>query len=217
MIKESAGPESEKPAEWNRWFQEAQDGNNEAAHHITVAALPIIDSLSKDPLFRNRLGTEEVYSIAYYTLVKFIKSHNKLPDDAEVPFLLRCIIQRDLKDAVRVLGTKEQHEQLARPAKPKETVTDDGYTDDGCSEAADTDNSAEPETHILNSELCDSVREAVQQLPERERTVIHALYYQNKDMKEIAQDLHCSFQFVYKTRRSAYTHLRKMLKETVYV
>jgi RNA polymerase sigma factor (sigma-70 family) len=132
-----------------------------------------------------------------------------------VPFLLRFILGCELKDSVKSMSNREKYEQLAQPVKPKETVSDYGYVDDDCSEAAATDSSTEPESHILNSELCDSVREAVQQLPEKERTVIHALYYQNKGMKEIARDLHCSCQFAYKTRRNAYARLHKILKDTV--
>ena len=215
MMKESTGAECEKPADWNQWFQDSQAGDKEAAHSITVAAGPIIVSISNEPLFRNRLGKDEACSIAYYALAKFIKNHPKLPNDAEVPFLLRCVIRRDLMDSVRNLDKQEQYEQLARPMKPKETAMKDDYTDDDCNEAATTDNSTEPETNFLNNELCDIVREAVQQLPETERAVIQALFYQDKGMKEIAQDLHCSFQYAYKTRHNAYMHLHKMLKETV--
>ena len=215
MEKTSIDTESEKPAKWNQWFRLAQGGNKEAAHNITVAAQQIIDSISNEPWFCNRLGKDEACSIAYYTLAKFIKSHHKLPDDAEVPYLLCCVIRRGLKDSVRNLDIKDQYEQLASPVKPKDSPMEEDYMDNDANELVSTDNSTEPETCFLNNELCDIVREAVQQLPETERAVIHALYYQDKGMKEIARDLNCSFQFAYKTRRNAYTHLHKMLNEIV--
>jgi RNA polymerase sigma factor (sigma-70 family) len=215
MEKESKDTDTQNQKPWNLWFQQAQNGIEEAAQNIIVASQPFINSLYKDPLFRNRLGTDEIRSIANFALVKFIRRHNRLPKDAEVPFLLRCVIRRDLRDSVCKLDAKEQHEQLARPVQPQETATDDAYADNACNEAVSTDASAEPEARYLNNELCDSVREAVRQLPETEKTVIHALYYQNKDMKEIARDLHCSFQYAYKTRRNAYARLHKMLKGTV--
>ena len=215
MIKESAGPESEKPAKWNRWFHDAQAGDKEAAANIIIAALPLIDSTSKDPYFRSRLGTDEIHSIAYYALVKFIKAHGQLPRDAEVPYLLRSIIRRDLCDSIRNLNTQEKFEQLAGPEQPEGSGPVEERNHAGCGVPSAMDGSAEPETHCMRNELCETVREAVHLLPESEKAIICGLYYHHKNIKEIAKDLRCSCQYVYKTRRNAYARLHKMLKETV--
>ena len=162
------------------------------------------------------MSKDEIFSNANYILMSFIRKHKPLPKDAEVPFLIRYALNCGLKDCIRSMEKREEHEQLAKPVHAKGALADDDYIDNDCSEAAATDKTTEPETHCLNSEFCDLVREAIRQLPEDEMTVIHGCYYQNKGMKEIAQDLHCTFQNVYKTRRRAYTHLHKMLKKTVY-
>ena len=95
-------------------------------------------------------------------------------------------------------------------------MADDDYLDNDCSEAPSDDHTTEPEVCCLKSELCDMVRDAIRQLPEDEKIVINGFYFQHKGMKEIAQDLQCSFQYAYKTRNKAYTHLHKLLKKTVY-
>lgn len=216
MENESKESESENHKPWNRWFRQAQDGDQKAVHNIIEASQPIIESLSKNPLYRKRLGRDEVYSNANYGLLKFIRKPKQLPEDAEVPFFLRFVLECELKDCLKNMKLREKFEQLAKQVNPKDSSMEEDYTDNDSNEAPSADKADEPETHYLNSELCDMVREAIQQLPENEKTVIHAFYYQHKGMKEIAQDMNCTYQNAYVTRRNAYTRLRKILKKTVY-
>ncbi|MBQ3366674.1 MAG: sigma-70 family RNA polymerase sigma factor [Acidaminococcaceae bacterium] len=201
---------------WNLWFRQAQSGDKDAIHNIITASQPFIRSISMDPLFRKRMSQDEIISNANYALIKYIKTHKNLPCDSEVPYFLRCVLRRDLKDCIRHMNIQEQYEQLAKPAKSKIAPDDEEYTANECDKAVSTDTTTEPEAHILNNELCNEVREAIRQLPKDEKTVIHGFYYQHKGMKEIAGDLHCSFQNAYKTRNRAYSHLHKILKKTVY-
>lgn len=216
MESESKETEPETHQPWNLWFRQAQNGDIDATHNIFVASQPLIQSLGKKPYFRIRMSQDEICSNANYSLLKFIQKHKELPNDAEVPYLLQSVLRRDIEDCIRHMDYQEKHEQLARPVHAKGAVADDDYTDNDCSEAPSTDHTTEPETHCLKSELCDKVRDAIQQLPEDEKTVIHDFYYQHKGMKEIAKDLQCSFQNAYKTRNRAYTHLHTMLKKTLY-
>ena len=208
--------ESETQQPWNLWFRQAEEGKIEAIHNIIMASQPIISSLSNIRLFQSRMSKDDICSNANYVLLRFIKKRRELPTDKEVPFLIRHVLKCGLTDCIRSMEVREEHEQLAIAVKLTNTYEDDAYTENDCYESYVADTRTEPETHCLNSELCDMVREAVQQLPEDERTVIQGFYYQNKGMKEIAQELNCTFQNAYKTRRSAYTHLKKLLKKTVY-
>ena len=78
MNQKGNDTESENPTPWNRWFRQANADDPGAAHSIIVAAQPLIQHLCNVPLFRNQLGKDEVYSIAYYALVTFINKKKNL-------------------------------------------------------------------------------------------------------------------------------------------
>lgn len=216
MNQKGNDTESENPTPWNRWFRQANADDPGAAHSIIVAAQPLIQHLCNVPLFRNQLGKDEIYSIAYYTLVKFINKKKNLPDDAEIPFLLLSVIRCALLDSIRNMDVRQQYEQLARSDSQEDYATGSDCNDSYYNKAAAEDNTTEPEAHYLKSDLRHKVREAIKQLPDNEKNIICALYFQHKTMKEIAQSLHCTFQNAYKTRQKAYAHLHKILKKTMF-
>ncbi len=200
------------PEPWNLWFRQAKNGDRKAAHNIITASQSIISSLSRNPLFRKRMSRDEIYSNANYALINFIHKPKELPEDAEVPYLLRYILKCALTDCVRDLRRREQFEQLAGPEKPDGAAAGDDFINNAYNAVAAAEDFSEQETYCLNKELSEKVRKAVQQLPENERTVIRGIYFQDKRMKEIAREMHCTFQNAYATRRKAYTHLHKILK-----
>ena len=208
--------ESENHQPWNIWFRQARSGDKAAAHNIITASQPFIRHLCKDPYLRKLMSQDEICSNAHFALLKFINKPKDLPPDAEVPFLLRYVLKCEMKDYIRHMDVLEEHEQLAITVKAKGALPEYDYNENDCNEAAATDKTTEPETYCLNNELCIVVREAVQQLPENEKTIINGFYFQHKGMKEIAQELHCTFQNAYKMRNKAYTRLHKILKNTMY-
>ena len=216
MENESKDTESVNHTDWNLWFQQAENGDKDAVNSIIEASQPFIRSLGKNRYFRKRMSLDEINSNANYSLLKFIQKHKELPNDEEVPYLLQSVLRRDMEDCIRHMDFQEMHEQLAKPVHAKGSMADDDYLDNDCSEAPSDDHTTEPEVCCLKSELCDMVRDAIRQLPEDEKIVINGFYFQHKGMKEIAQDLQCSFQYAYITRNKAYTHLHKLLKKTVY-
>lgn len=54
---------------------------------------------------------------------------------------------------------------------------------------------------------------AVMTLPVKERTVVHLFYYEDKPVREIAEDLHMTESAVKTALHRARTHLKKCLKE----
>lgn len=217
MNQNNNDTESENHKPWNLWFQQANADDPGAAHSIIVAAQPLIQHLCNVPMFRNQLGKDEIYSIAYYALAKYINKKKNLPDDAEISFLLLHIIRCALLDSIRNIDARRQFEQLAGPDSQEDCATGNDYDDSYYNKAAAGDNTTEPEAHYLKNDLRNKVREAIKQLPDNERTIICALYFQHKTMKEIAQSLNCTFQNAYKTRRKAYAHLHKILKRTMFM
>lgn len=199
---------------WNDMFRKAKTGDKTAAHNLILATEPIIVSFYKVPVYRNRLGKDEIYSIAAYKLVRYFADHAALPPDREVPYLLHYIIDCELTTAIRKIQRREEKEQPPLPKRndgSAETYTDAGGLDD----TAAPDKAADPEENCMKSEMCAKVREAVLMLPENEKHLIHALFFQHKGMKEIAQELHCTFQNAYVMRKKAFTHLQKLLEPCV--
>ena len=119
-----------------------------------------------------------------------------------------------LIDHIRRLEFKALHEKPLGDFKEMVTET---YEDDRFSDKALTDgNALNPEHICLRKDLRSEVRKAVQQLPEKERTMIQALYFQNKPMKEITQNLNCTFQNAYDKRKKSFKRLKKILEPCVY-
>ena len=196
---------------WNLWFRQADGGDIQAEYKIYDAATPLIDKISRVPYFRSRLGCEEIRSIAYYALVKLVRQHGELPADNVIPFYLKKTLRNALFYCIRQQENRLSHEQ---PAADFTEAGKDGDVDEGNGiiETVADDKATSPEEQYEHTELRCRVRDAVSQLPEEEKHMIHGLYFQNKGMKEIAEELHCTYQNAYVMRRKAYKHLHKLLE-----
>jgi RNA polymerase sigma factor (sigma-70 family) len=197
---------------WNVYYQKAQAGDIKAEHCIYAAADPFIERLSRVPYFRDRLGKDEIRSICYFALVKWVRKKQKLPPDSEVPFLLKDVLRKALLYCIRQQDARAEHEQ---PAAYKDFTSEEDETIKSPIERAATDSTEEPESKCLHNAFRTAVRNAVEQLPKEEKEMIHALYFQHKSMKEIAQELDCTCQFAYLMRHNAFIHLQKLLGNCV--
>ena len=204
-------PDSAHCMPWNCWFREAKAGSPDASHRFFLAAEPYIRKFYREPFFRNRLGSDEIHSLASFALVKLMTDHARLPPDEEVPYLLRRVIRCELLDGIRVMDTRLRHEQPGKPGKPEKLSA----AEDGSGSSADSGadgGGSEPELRCLKQELRREVRKAMEQLPERHRTVIDGLFFRQKATKEIAREMRCSPQNVRVIRTNAMARLRRLLK-----
>ena len=86
-------PQTETPISWNRLFREAKKGDDGAARDFFAAAQPFIDRLCKNAFFRDRLGRDEIQSVAFLALVRMLQKLDALPEDSKVPYLLRRVLR----------------------------------------------------------------------------------------------------------------------------
>jgi len=205
---------AEKKITIHQLFQKAKAGDTNAANAFCIAVQPLIERLCKVPYFRDRLGIDEIQSTLGLTLAKLLAERKELPEATQATFLLKRILRMALIDHIRRLEFKALHEKPLGDFKEMVTET---FEDDRFSDKALTDgNALNPEHICLRKDLRSEVRKAVQQLPEKERTMIHALYFQNKPMKEITQNLNCTFQNAYDKRKKSFKRLQKILEPCVY-
>ena len=209
-IKET---EFEKNTNLNQLFQKAKAGDPLAGNAFCMAVQPLIERLCRVPYFRDKLGEDEIQSVLGLTLAKLLAEHKELPEDTQVIYLLKRILRLALIDCVRRLDFKESHE------KPLSNFTDVLFDSDNHGhaivETPSEDKMADPEYLCLHNELRGEVHKAVQQLPKEERIMIRGLFFQHKNMKEIAKNLNCTFQNAYVKRQKAYMRLNKILEPGV--
>jgi RNA polymerase sigma factor (sigma-70 family) len=202
---------------WNYLFRKTKAGDADASRELYQAAQPLIKPFYKVPKFKNRLGRDEIHSIASFALVRYFAQHTGLPPDNEVPYLLKHVIWCELINGIRNMNVREKHERPGGPVRSDGTDPDAEDANRVVNSAPADDREEEPETRCLNKELHREVREAVSQLPKKHQTVINGLYYQQKNMKEIAQEMNCSAENVRIIRLNALARLHQLLEPLVNV
>lgn len=207
-------PQTETPIPWNRLFREAKKGDDGAVRDFFAAAQPFIDRLCKNAFFRDRLGRDEIQSVAFLALARILQKLDALPEDSKVPYLLRRVLRFTLIDCVRTLDVLEEYEQPSVVFFTPMDPDGDGGTDDMAMDFP-ADDRDEPENRCLRQELGHEVRSAIERLSPREQAVIKAHFYDGKDIRTIAAELRCSPQHVRASKRNALTRLRRMLKRRV--
>lgn len=209
--------EPENRTQWNYLFRKTKAGDAEASHELHLAAQSLIKPFYNVPKFKNRLGRDEIHSIASFALVRYFAQHTGLPPDNEVPYLLKHVIWCELINSLRNMNVREKHEQSGGSVNSGDTGSDG----DDAGRLADStpadDHEGEPETRCLNKELHREVSEAVSKLPKNHQAVINGLFYQQKSMKEIAQELNCSAENVRIIRLNALAKLHQLLEPLVHV
>lgn len=80
-----------------------------------------------------------------------------------------------------------------------------------------SDGGATPEEELEVTELGKAVKKAVQTLPARDRYVMEARFYQNKQVKDIAEELGLSSSRITRIVQSSLQFIRRYLKERLYI
>ena len=192
---------------WNNEIYLAQQGDTQATQRICANAEPIVDQFGKVSYFVNRLGKDEVRSIATLALIEFVMSFPGGVPDEEVPPLIKQVIKCDLINSVHRLVYRYSKEETF--SSGPDTGSVENSSGDTASPFAPP--YGEPEACLLQKTYAQKVQDAIQHLNRMEQTVIQSYYFRQETTNEIADRLGCSAQNVRKTKRKALRRLRGFL------
>ena len=193
---------------WNEWLRLARQGDENAKLRFCAQAEPFVQNLCKTRYFWERLGKEEVRSIATLALMDFLMKHPNPPDDRNLPYLLKRIMHNHILFQLKKQNVRKKHEIYS--AEPKDTDGTEAAQDSLANYPASRDE--EPEAKLLAKELRNATAEAMGQLLPSEKDVIRAFFFQNKTAAAIAKELQCTRQNVEKLRNRALRRLRQLLE-----
>ena len=89
------------------------------------------------------------------------------------------------------LDSRRRHRRRPTVSLDQPAACSDGHCQSGAATLAD-EGAADPAQHVANTEAKEQVRQALQELPERQRMALTLFYYQQLKYTEIAQVLGCS-------------------------
>ena len=191
----------QNPAPWNEWLRLARQGDNNAARLFCAQAEPFIERLCSTCFFRDRLGTEEIRSVAMLAVMEFLMTHPEPPCDQNLPYLLKRIIRNRVLTQITRQSVHDRRNQS----------TDANEEENRISNVAASRND-EPDAKLLAAEFDRAFADAFRQLRPGEKNMLRSFFFQNKTAAAIAKELQCSRQYVEKMRNKALIHLRKLLK-----
>ena len=193
---------------WKEWMRKARDGDTQATQIFCEAATPFIRKLCEWRLFKDKLGADEAYSIAALAMIEFLMTYRGETKERHIPLLLWRYVRCELLNAVRKQNTRRKHEL------PETFICENGEgTGSPLAQKPDPDLAVNPEQLLLQEELREEARNAVNRLEPGERAVIRAYYFQGKSIGEISRQLRCSPQYIRRLRRTALVRLRDLLEE----
>lgn len=180
-----------------------QQGVTEAIEPICILAAPLVDKLSNVPYFTAKLGKEETRSRVTLSLLEYLQDAPPDEDWQRIPHNITHAIKCDLLNQIQWLQTRRSCERREAEENEEENDTQD------VPDASRFD----PEYLALQEERNRMVRECLQQLGPKERTVITGFYFRQLSIREIAVEMNCSTANVSSTKRNALYKLRKLFEE----
>jgi len=193
---------------WNEWLRLARQGDENAILLFCAQAEPFVKRLCNTHYFRERLGEEEIRSIATLALMDFLMNHPNPPDDRNLPYLLKRIMHNNILVQLRNQKVRKKHE--VHSAEPGDS--DAAEAAQVCLASYPASREEEPEAKLLAKELHNATVEAVNQLQPNEKNMIRAFFFQNKTAAAIAKELQCTRQNVEQVRDRALRRLRQLLE-----
>lgn len=194
---------------WNEWLRLARLGDETAKLRFCNQAESFIKQFCNVPLFSEWLGKDEVRGIAALATVEFLMEYDAPPEDRNIPFMLKRIIRNKLTDQLRKQYVRGHREHSGSSRRKQ----NNGEQAPNIMETLATSQKEEPEMKVLDKEMNRMTREAFRRLKPCEQTVLRAFFYQKKTPAAIAEELHCSRQYVEKVRGNALRRMRKLLDE----
>ena len=96
---------------WAEWMRLAREGDTEAVRRFCAAAEPFINLVCQQwRLPVDKLGQDEVRSIAALATVEFLMTYNGPLKDRKIPLVLRWFIRCELLDTLRGLNARRKYE-----------------------------------------------------------------------------------------------------------
>ena len=169
---------------WEEWIRRARDGDTEATNYFCLAAKPFIWPLCQWPLLTDKLGRNEVRSMAALAMIEFLMTYRGPFGNRKIPILLRRYVRCVLLDNLRRLNSRRRFE-AAEDDRDKDNLPVEEMSE----EPEDPDPEANPEEVLLQDDYCSEVRNATNSLKRNEQAVIHSIYFQRKSIREISHEL----------------------------
>lgn len=178
---------------------------------------------------------EELVSIGTIAIQALI--NNRTPEeiaafnDAYIATAVRWAIRNELRNRYKwytlkhtkvTTETDEEGKQLdMAPDKVREAIYETILSIDGISDASDSespfdfvrDQSALPDEKLEIQELGKAIREAISQLPPKERIIVEYRFYRNLQVKDIAAQVGLSSSRVTRIVQASLNLVREYLKE----
>lgn len=193
---------------WEEWIRRAREGDTEATKLFCLAAEPLIRFLCERRLLTDRLGKDEVRSMAALAMIEFLMTYNGNIRNRKAPFILWRYVRCDLLDNLRNQDSRNKFELPETHRRRSGAETNLTLAD-----WKDPNPEIEPEQVLLKEEFNAQVHNAMRSLNRYEKTVIHSYYFERKSIGEISREMGCSPQYIRRLRRKALVRLRDRLKE----
>lgn len=193
---------------WEEWIRLARDGDTKATQLFCLAAEPFIRPLCEWRLLTDRLGRDEVRSMAALAVIEFLMTYKGSFRNRKIPFMLWRYVRYDLLDALRRQNTRHCAE-LPEVVRGRDR-TETNLT---LADRVDPRPELQPEQVLLQDDFRAEVRDAMNSLDGYEQAVIHSIYFQRKNIGETSRELGLSPQYARRLHRSALERLRGRLEK----
>jgi RNA polymerase sigma factor (sigma-70 family) len=169
---------------------------------------PFINRLCQWRLLTDKLGQDEVRSMAALATVEFLMTYNGPLEGRKIPVVLRWFVRCELLDTLRGQNSRRKYEL------PEIHCVSDGPEEDSAlTRMEDSNPDVDPEYILLREDLRHEVHDAIRNLNPNEQAVIHSFHFKGERIGDISRQLHCSPQYARRLHRAAIRRLREQLEK----
>ena len=188
----------------------ARQGDTRATEFFYWLTEPLIVKYCNVPYFVSILGKDDIRSIAALSIIDFVMNEPLKDGEQDISRMLKRVIHCDLLNHAHLLERRGRFEKHCNSSSSGEE-NDDTETDELA--VLPADRQYEPEYQALQEERKRIVRECLQCLGSKEMYVINGIFFKQRSVAEIAEELHCSAVTVSLAKYNALKKLRRVFKE----
>ena len=179
----------------------AAHGDNESLNKLYFAVAPLLHKLIRPYLIycNKMVAPEDLYQSGYFVVLDAVKQFSPDKGFKFSTYLVYCVKHACFEE-IGFIKKQLKTTSLDTPVAEDESFTIGDMIEDT---TVDTYNFCE-----LN-DMRIIVRTEVERLPSMEQCVIYSIFYEDKTLSEIAEELKWDYKHTKKVKRSAYTHLRQ--------
>ena len=185
---------------------QARQGNEAAAETFCQWATPIVRQFGTIPYFVKNLDRSEIQSLLNLTLTEFLMEYPEIPSEEEIPRLLRKILKNGLLFQIR----KKKQRSKYHCQELSGTEKGNGENEETKADHYIADSALQPEHVLLQQELVHTVTDALNQLRATEHHVLYGLYFEQKNISDLAEELHCCARNIRRLHKQGLKHLRNI-------